>query len=98
MQVHSRPQGDSVTSTVSTVGFAVADDDREDLRELVEYFGQGNRSAYLRATLKVMRSVKIAEELRDLQAYGQTKLAEAGHTLDDVPGLVRQSHRSRPTR
>jgi hypothetical protein len=90
-------QGDPVTSTVSTVGFAVADDDREDLRELVEYFGQGNRSAYLRATLKVMRSVKIAEELRDLQAYGQTKLAEAGHTLDDVAGLVRQSHRSRPT-
>jgi len=25
-----------------------------------------DRSAYLRATLKVMRSVKIAEELRDL--------------------------------
>lgn len=91
-------QGGPVTSTVSTVGFAVADDDREDLQELVEYFGQGNRSAYLRATLKVMRSVKIAEELRDLQAYGQTKLAEAGHALDDVPGLVRQSRRSRPTR
>jgi hypothetical protein len=87
-------RGDPVTSTV---GFAVAEGDREDLQELVEYFGQGNRSAYLRATLKVMRSVKIAEELRDLQAYGQTKLAEAGHGLDDVAGLVRQSRRSRPT-
>ena len=82
----------------STVGFAVADEDRRDLEELVEYFGQGNRSAYLRATLKVMRSVKIAEELRDLQTYGQTKLAEAGQTLDDVPGLVRQSRKPRPTK
>ena len=48
--------------------------------------------------VKVMRSVKIAEELRDLQAYGQTKLAEAGHTLDEIPDLVRRSRRSRPTR
>ncbi|MGQ0466299.1 MAG: hypothetical protein ACT4QG_13355 [Sporichthyaceae bacterium] len=78
-----------------TVGFAVADDDLAELDELVEYFGAGNRSAYLRATLKVMRSVKIAEELRELQAYGQTKLAEAGQTLEDVPELVR---RSRPPR
>jgi len=75
----------------STVGFAVADDDRDDLEDLVAYFGNGNRSAYLRATLKVMRSVKLAEELRQLQAYGQTKLTEAGHTLDDIPALVRQS-------
>ena len=82
----------------TTVGFAVADEDRKDLEELVAYFGQGNRSAYLRATLKVMRSVKIAEELRELQAYGQTKMAEAGHTLDEIPDLVRQSRRSRPTK
>ena len=82
----------------STVGFAVADEDRKDLQELVAYFGHGNRSSYLRATLKVMRSVKIAEELRELQAYGQMKLAEAGHTLDDIPALVRQSHRTRPAR
>jgi hypothetical protein len=82
----------------STVGFAVADEDRGELEELVGYFGQGNRSAYLRATLKVMRSVKIAEELRGLQAYGQTKLAESGHTLDDVPALVRQVRGSRSSR
>lgn len=82
----------------STVGFAVADEDRKDLEELVAYFGQGNRSAYLRATLKVMRSVKIAEELRELQAYGQTKLAKAGCTLEDLPTSVRQSRTSQPSR
>jgi hypothetical protein len=83
---------------VNTVGFAVADEDRHELDELVAYFGQGNRSSYLRATLKVMRSVKIAEELRELQAYGQTKLAEAGHTLEDVPALVRRSRVARSGR
>lgn len=80
----------------TTIGFAVADEDRADLEELVAHFGHGNRSAYLRATLKVMRSVKLADELRELQAYGQTKLAEAGYTLENVPELVGQSHRSRP--
>lgn len=78
-----------------TVGFAVADEDRAALDELVDYFGHGNRSAYLRATLKVMASIKLADELRDLQAYGQTKLAECGHTLDDIPDLVRRSRRPR---
>ncbi|MCL2090192.1 MAG: hypothetical protein FWH11_03020 [Micrococcales bacterium] len=79
----------------TTVGFAVSDEDRAELDELVEYFGAGNRSAYLRATLKVMRSVQLAEQLRQAQAYGQTRLAEAGLSLDDIPALVRAS---RPVR
>lgn len=79
----------------STVGFAVADEDRKELDELVDYFGAGNRSAYLRTTLKIMRSVKIADELRALQAYGQAKLTEAGLTLDDIPAVTRQSRSHR---
>jgi hypothetical protein len=75
----------------TTIGFAVADEDRGALAELVEYFGNGNRSAYLRATLKVMKSVQLAERLRELQAYGQTRLAASGHSLDDIPDLVRQA-------
>lgn len=74
----------------TTIGFAVADEDRGELEELVEYFGQGNRSAYLRATLKVMKSIKLAEQLRELQAYGQSKLAEQGLTLDDVSEVTRR--------
>lgn len=73
-----------------TLGFAVADEDRAALDELVEYFGNGNRSAYLRATLRVMRSVKLAEELRELQAYGQQKLAEHDRSLDDIPAITRR--------
>lgn len=73
-----------------TLGFVVADDDLADLTELVEYFGGGNRSAYLRATLKVMRSVMLAEELRELQAYGQGRLADHVMTLDDVAATIRR--------
>jgi hypothetical protein len=75
----------------TTVGFALADADRERPDRLVEHFGDGNRSAYLRASMKVMEGVMIAEELRDLQAYGQRKLAEKGITVEDVPGLVREA-------
>jgi hypothetical protein len=76
--------------TTRTIGFAVADEDRADLDELVDYFGNGNRSAYLRATIRVMRSVKLAEELRDIQAYGQRRLAEQGLALEDIPEITRR--------
>jgi len=85
-----------VMVSTSTLGFAVADEDRALLDELVSYFGQGNRSAYLRATLKVMRSVKLAEELRDAQAYGQRRLAEQGLRMDDIPEITRQVLKGRP--
>jgi hypothetical protein len=42
--------------SAQTLGFAVQPEDRPVLDELVAYFGDGNRSAYLRAILKVMKS------------------------------------------
>jgi len=74
--------------TAQTLGFAVQPQDRAVLDELVEYFGGGNRSAYLRATLKVMKSIMIAEQLRESQAYGQQRTAEMGVEPGDVPGQV----------
>lgn len=78
-----------------TIGFAVADEDRAQLDELVDYFGNGNRSAYLRETLKIMSSVKLAEEWQQLQAYGQSRLDELGVTIDDVSALVRRELKGR---
>ena len=49
--------------SAQTLGFAVQPEDRPVLDELVAYFGDGNRSAYLRATLKVMKSIMIADQL-----------------------------------
>jgi hypothetical protein len=78
-----------------TIGFAVADEDRETLDELVEYFGNGNRSAYLRETLKIMTSVKLAAEWQRLQAYGQSRLDALGLSVDDVSSLVRRELKGR---
>jgi hypothetical protein len=76
--------------SAQTLGFAVQSEDRPVLDELVEYFGQGNRSAYLRATLKVMKSIMIADQLRDAQAYGQQRTAELGIDPADVPGRIQE--------
>src|SRR5215475_266697 len=78
-----------------TIGFAVAEEDRDQLDELVEYFGNGNRSAYLRATLKIMMAVKLAEELRELQAYGQGRLAAKDLDLDGISAITRRVLKSR---
>ena len=76
--------------SAQTLGFAVQPEDRPLLDELVAYFGNGNRSAYLRATLRIMRSVMLADQLRELQAYGQQRTAELGIEPTDVPGRVQE--------
>jgi hypothetical protein len=76
-----------------TIGFAIADEDRERLDKLVAYFADGNRSAYLRATLKVMESLRRAERLRELQAANHRRLAEQGISADELPGLIRDAYK-----
>ena len=66
------------------------------LDELVAYFGDGNRSAYLRATLKVMKSIMIADQLREAQAYGQQRTAELGIDPADVPAQIQEFLKATP--
>ena len=75
----------------STVGFAVAEEDQERLARLVEHFGGGNRSAYLRATLPVMESLARAERLRELQARNAERAAADGH---DYASLLTEIHQA----
>ena len=60
------------------------------------YFGDGNRSAYLRATLKVMKSIMIADQLREAQAYGQQRTAELGIDPSDVPARIQELLKAAP--
>ena len=82
--------------SAQTLGFAVQPEDRPVLDELVAYFGDGNRSAYLRATLKVMKSIMIADQLREAQAYGQQRTAELGIDASDVPARVQEFLKAAP--
>jgi hypothetical protein len=76
--------------SAQTLGFAIQPEDRPVLDELVAYFGDGNRSAYLRATLRVMKSIMIADQLREAQAYGQQRTAELGIDPSDIPARVQE--------
>jgi hypothetical protein len=64
--------------TTTTIGFAVSSEDRPLLDRLVARFGKGNRSEYLRETLKVMESIAIAEEIYELQERNAGNLAAKG--------------------
>jgi len=79
--------------STTTVGFAVAEEDRERLDRLVEYFGGGNRSAYLRATLTVMESLARAERLRELQARNAERAAAAGQDYESLLAEVRRTYK-----
>lgn len=75
--------------TAKTIGFAIAESDRDQLDRLVDRFGHGNRSEFLRAAMKVMAVEDRAQRLRSLQ----TRAAETlGRTVspDEVNGLVRK--------
>src|SRR5215471_11603753 len=76
--------------SAQTLGFAVQPEDRPLLDELTAYFGNGNRSAYLRATLKVMKSIMIADQLRQAQAYGQQRTAELGIDPAEIPARIQE--------
>jgi hypothetical protein len=80
--------------STSTVGFAVADEDQERLARLVEYFGHGNRSAYLRATLPVMESLARAERLRELQARNAERAAASGQDYESLLADIRRAYKS----
>jgi hypothetical protein len=79
--------------STSTVGFAVADEDQERLARLVDHFGGGNRSAYLRATLPVMESLARAERLRELQARNAERAASAGQDYESLLAEIRQAYK-----
>jgi hypothetical protein len=82
--------------SASTVEFVVADEDQERLARLVKYFGGGDRSAYLRATLPVMESLAQAERLRELQARNAERSAAAGHDYEVLLAKIRESCKDGP--
>jgi hypothetical protein len=84
-----------VKVATTSIGFAVSDEDRARLDDLADYFGGGNRSAYLRATFKVMESIRRADILRDLQARSHRRLAEQGIAEEDLDELIRASYKGR---
>ena len=73
-----------------TTGFSLPKEDEARLQRLVHRFGQGNRSAFLRAAMKHMEVLDRAERLDEVSRYGAERLAAKGLSADEIPALVKQ--------
>ncbi len=76
--------------TAVSVPFSVQRGDQARLRRLVDRFGGGSRTEFLRVAMERMEVAERAEDLRWLQAYGTRKTAEAGRVATNVGEVVRQ--------
>jgi Arc/MetJ-type ribon-helix-helix transcriptional regulator len=71
-----------------TVGFSITEQDKARLEYLVKRFGDGNRSAFLRAAMKRMEVLDRAERLRELQDLGGALAENRGINCDSVEDIV----------
>ena len=76
-----------------TVGFAIAAEDREQLDVLVEHYGKGNRSEFLRVAMKRLHRDMLAERMQELQVRAREELGGRVVTRDEVTALVKQTLR-----
>ncbi|MCL2423937.1 MAG: hypothetical protein FWD11_08630 [Micrococcales bacterium] len=72
-----------------TVRFVVRQEDRAELDRLVEHFGGGDRSQFLREAIKVMATQERAERLRRLQAQAHQDTGRVW-TADEANVLTRE--------
>lgn len=64
------------------------------LERLVQKYGGGNRSAFLRVAIDYLEAADRADRLRKLQAYGAARSAEKDLPLEEVQKVVRRVLRS----
>ena len=78
-----------------TIGFAVAEGDIARLDNLVERYGRGNRSEFLREAIRLMEAADRAQRLQRLQALGTARSAERRVAPDDINAIVKKVLASR---
>lgn len=71
-----------------TVGIAVADDLRPALDEVVDYFGHGNRSEFLRIAVRDYQARLRLERLHAVRQHAQTERAGRVYSADEVLELI----------
>lgn len=73
--------------TAKTVGFAIGDDERALLDELVDHYGGGNRSEFLRVAIRRLARDRRGERLQALQQEAREQLGRVV-TPDEVRAAV----------
>ncbi len=78
-----------------TVGIAVADDLRPALDEVVEHFGHGNRSEFLRIAVRDYQSRLRLERTQALRERAREERGGRTYTADEVHELIRTDSAAR---
>lgn len=76
-----------------TVGFAIADEDRKALDELVEYYGGGNRSEFLRVVIKRMRRERWQKRFTEIQSGFREELGGKVFSEAEILELCKAARR-----
>lgn len=79
-----------------TIGFAVQPEDKPELERLVQIYGRGNRSEFLREAIRTMASRDRAERLAELgQGFAEKDLERWGRPLteDERTAITRLSYK-----
>ncbi|MCL2465322.1 MAG: ribbon-helix-helix domain-containing protein [Micrococcales bacterium] len=75
--------------SAKTVGIAVADDLRPALDEVVEHFGHGNRSEFLRLAVRDYQAKLRLERLHQVRERARTERGGRVYTSQEILGLIR---------
>lgn len=73
-----------------TVGFAIADEDRELLEELVTEYGGGNRSEFLRFAIRKVARDRLAERMAKLQSDARQEMGGKVYTTNETQALIKK--------
>lgn len=76
--------------TAKTVGIAVSADLRPALDEVVEHFGHGNRSEFLRLAVRDYQARLRLERLHAIREQARSERGGRRYSSDEVLELVRQ--------
>lgn len=71
-----------------TVGFAISDSDRELLDRLVEHYGLGNRSEFLRVAMRRMEHDRLAEHFEETRAMVREELGGKVFSEEEIDELI----------
>jgi metal-responsive CopG/Arc/MetJ family transcriptional regulator len=74
-----------------TVGIAVADELRPALDEVVEHYGHGNRSEFLRLAVRDYQARLRLERMHALREQASAERGGRRYTSDEVLALIRQT-------
>lgn len=77
--------------SAKTVGIAISDDLRPALDEVVEHFGGGNRSEFLRLAVRDYQRRMRLERMHALRDEARAERGGRRYTPDEVQALIQQT-------